>query len=441
MFFLFLFFIRYQFNITGQQTTTRFHEENDDIFLQIPLPRTAFLVQDTKEVIISVNVEKGDEKVHFGFLGSSTRSFGIFFGDTTGSISVHIQNKTVFSFSTIILKQKCDLLYISTDPRLENKVYGGKLKPESSICLWHAVDHESMATLEIKKGKYSNISVNYLSEKMNLQIDENQEWPPDEIENETPTEMSEYTPFNVDENETMTTFVIDDNYSNNNDDDVRVHWMPSPLKHPKVNETTDPKVKNPIIEKHRGNSLTIIRSGERFSHDFSFALRFENQTTTRFQAFNSQISPSHKPQFLVDIQRFPVSSPDIKPPRPDFDFDDDEFRENGESSPKHKPDPPQIAAMVLLFICFLCTITIVICIIFICTKKKQLEEQRIKIALFEKEKLEIESGEKKMPHISIATNPVSPALLLNSQLNGNTTKYSIYNQTDPSDFSSCESGP
>ena len=157
---------RFQFNITTEATNSYFHQANDNIFFQIPLPRLAFLVHSTDGLIISVNVnERGqildlnnnetNSVKHMGFVGPYSRSFGVFFGDNTGTISIHCNIDTMLSFSTIFIPPECDIVHISSDPNdildlysnsFDNdKVRRNTIELNKTICVWQST-YESVNT-------------------------------------------------------------------------------------------------------------------------------------------------------------------------------------------------------------------------------------------------------------------------------------------------------
>lgn len=186
---------QYQFNITSEATKAYFHQANDNIFFQIPLPRLAFLVHSTENVIISVNVNiPYDNKhpnnpdfsniKHMGFVGPLSRSFGVFFGDNTGSISVHCNNDTLFSFSTIFIPPECDIVHISSSPVelldiysktfIEKKMGRDTLDPNKTICIWHSTLHTVNTTIEANGVNESNgLVLDYVTPTSNYQYNIN----------------------------------------------------------------------------------------------------------------------------------------------------------------------------------------------------------------------------------------------------------------------------
>lgn len=183
--------IPFQFNITTEATNSYFHKANDNIFFQIPLPRLAFLVHSTNNLIISVNVNdvKKDGRSnnsdcnnikHMGFVGPYSKSFGVFFGDNTGSISIRCNNDTLLSFSTIFIPPECDVVHISSTPNelldmysrsLINKKAGrDTLEPNKTICVWHTTIETVNTSIETNNVNESNVlSLDYISPTYNFQ--------------------------------------------------------------------------------------------------------------------------------------------------------------------------------------------------------------------------------------------------------------------------------
>lgn len=186
----------FEYNITKETTITYLQNQNDEIFIQVPLTNLAFLVHSTSNLIMSVNVDlikhlpdipkpgfPDKSKQHLGFLGHNSRSFGVYFGNNTGSIYIRCQNETTLSFSTVVIPPECDIVHtslasndifniVSPDLLVEmnkNEI-NETLNPNKTICFWHSTPSKSQTFIEFNQiDNLSDISIDYISKTTNFQ--------------------------------------------------------------------------------------------------------------------------------------------------------------------------------------------------------------------------------------------------------------------------------
>ena len=418
-----LILMRHQFNITKSITETTFNNENDDIFFQIPMKHTAFIIHSIDNLIVSVNVEDEQEKRHFGFVGSSTRSFGIYFGESTGSINVHILNSTYFSFSTLFIPQSCSILSISSAP--DEKYYLQKdgfsnetITPNKTICFWHSVPGMVKTFIDFKKNNQSETSLHYVSNDLIFSVKENESWP-----------ILNY-------NETSDEEDFEQNNSiNDQQDNSSETLFPSIASEANLTKST-------ILDSHTGNSFTIFRIGKCNQLNASLNIDIESESNHLFKdSFHSSFTPSSKAQFIIDDIRFPEPIPDDPPQRPDYELDDDDyFLDENEQSTSSNSELT-ILILSLLGVCFVCVIIIVFCIIFICKKKKQLFNHMDMIEKLEKEKNDLETGIKQRPHIQQATNPFLHNPIISQKIVNSQKIKDESSSSSKNDFSTVEMEP
>ena len=92
-------------NMTGTATESIELAANDDLFFRAKNKRVAVILHSINNIIASVNVHDGESIIQ-GYIGRESRSFGVYFGEGTGSVTIHATEATNVTCSwTTINKQ------------------------------------------------------------------------------------------------------------------------------------------------------------------------------------------------------------------------------------------------------------------------------------------------------------------------------------------------
>jgi hypothetical protein len=113
--------------------------------------------------MVSVNLHTNTSVQHFGYIGPQTRSFGVYFGDLTGSISVHATDATTLMFSVVYIPPFCSRCYFSTAVgeffRVGPKWGNDTLQENHVTCFWHATNQLVNTSLKFTSASHGILSV------------------------------------------------------------------------------------------------------------------------------------------------------------------------------------------------------------------------------------------------------------------------------------------
>lgn len=133
---------RREFNVTTTERKIIPMSLNDELFFVTEQPNTAFILHSVKGVIASVNTQIGDSVTNLGYIGHESRSFGVYLGNGTGSLTIQAKEPVTLVVSYSILPKECASVYVSTAVRERfaigpRETANATFRKRTNICFWH----------------------------------------------------------------------------------------------------------------------------------------------------------------------------------------------------------------------------------------------------------------------------------------------------------------
>ena len=155
-------------NMTGTATESIELAANDDLFFRAKNKRVAVILHSINNIIASVNVHDGESIIQ-GYIGRESRSFGVYFGEGTGSATIHATEATNVTCSWTTINKQCTKMFVSEapketfsinadDPLRQRGTRGGNetIKPNTNTCFWHASVGDSVVDVNVQMPENAN---------------------------------------------------------------------------------------------------------------------------------------------------------------------------------------------------------------------------------------------------------------------------------------------